>query len=314
MTSLALISDLHANLPALEAVVAAIRRRRPDAVYVLGDIVNGCVWPAETLDLLAAEGWPMLLGNHDDAVLQLGTPRMETRYHDRRRYATLWWTRAQLDAARLAALEALPLTFGLTFDDAPPLRLIHGLPGNFFVGFRPDSPEEWALRKLEGVAEPVVAGGHTHVPMVRRFDDRTAADRMSAAHRTDADGMSAVRRMPAARWTVVNSGSVGASYDGDTRAAYAWLSGDASGWRAEICRVPYDVAAVEAGYRDSSLARERSALSLMFQRSVLTGLPWVSDFAWWLNQQPADVVADQELALRLYQAAHGPGRWAFPYV
>ena len=79
MTTLALLSDVHANLPALEVVLGDIRARRPDAVYVLGDIVNGCPWPGDVLDLIAAEGWPMLLGNHDDAVIQLGTPRMEPR-------------------------------------------------------------------------------------------------------------------------------------------------------------------------------------------------------------------------------------------
>ncbi len=286
MITLALISDLHANLPALEAVVDAVRARRPDAVYVLGDMVNGCAWPAETLDLAIAQGWPMLLGNHDDAVLQLGTPRMEARYGDRRRYATLWWTRARLSASHLALLADLPLTFGLMLPGAPPLRLVHGLPGNFFAGFRPDSPEDWALRHLAGVAEQVVVGGHTHVTMVRSLG----------------------------RWTVVNSGSVGASYDGDPRAAYIWLAGDAEGWRAEVCRVAYDLAAVDEGYRASGLAREANALGEMFHRSVLTGQPWVSDFAWWIRQQSADVVADPQCALRRYEAAHGPGRWAFPYA
>lgn len=286
MISLALLSDLHANLPALEAVLADVRRRRPDAVYVLGDIVNGCAWPAETLDLLTAEGWPMLLGNHDDAVLQLDTPRMEARYADRRRYAALWWTRARLRAAHLAVLAALPLTFGLTFPAAPPLRLWHGLPDNFFVGFRPDSPEEWAVRHLTNVTERVVAGGHTHVAMVRLFGS----------------------------WTVINSGSVGAPYDGDTRASYAWLTGDGTGWQAEICRVEYDLTAVEAGYQASGLAHAGNALSAMFHRSVLTAQPWVSDFAWWLRQQPADVAADPVRAQHLYEAAHGPGKWAFPYL
>lgn len=286
MTTLALLSDLHANLPAAEVVVAAIRRQRPDAVYVLGDMVNGCAWPAETLDLLLAQGWPMLLGNHDDAVLQLGTLRMEARYADRRRYATLWWTRARLNEAHLALLEGLPLTLGLTFPDAPPLRLVHGVPGNFFVGFRPDSPRDWALRQLVGVAEQVVVGGHTHVAMVRAFGG----------------------------WTVINSGSVGAPYDGDVRSAYVWLTGDATGWRAEIRRLAYDLTAVDAGYQASGLAREGNALSAMFHRSVLTGQPWVSDFAWWMRQQPADVAADPQRAQRLYEEAHGPGRWAFPYA
>ena len=90
VVSIALLSDIHGNLPAFNAVAADIALQRPDAVYVLGDMINGCPWSAEVLDRLLDLGWPMLLGNHDDAVLQLDTPRMkEPRYHDRPRYAAL---------------------------------------------------------------------------------------------------------------------------------------------------------------------------------------------------------------------------------
>ena len=160
MISLALLSDIHGNLPAFDAVTADIAQRRPDAAYVLGDMINGCPWSAGVLDRLLDLGWPMLLGNHDDAVLQLGTQRMEARYHDRERYAALWWTREQLTGRHLAALSALPLEETLTVPGAPALRLIHGLPGNFFAGFRPDSPAAWAARQLASVIEgPTAAAG-----------------------------------------------------------------------------------------------------------------------------------------------------------
>jgi predicted phosphodiesterase len=284
VTSLALISDIHGNLPALEAVAADIRQRRPDAVYVLGDIVNGCAWPAEVMDMLAAEGWPSLMGNHDDAVLQLGTSRMETRYADRSRYALLWWTRDHLKAAQLRILAGLPLERPLSFPDAPSARLVHGVPGNFFVGIRPDSPEPWTRQVLSGVSEGVIAGGHTHVPLVGRVE----------------------------RWLFVNTGSVGAPYDGDWRPSYAWLEGDREGWRAEVVRLEYNRTLVAQGYRESGLGDAGGVLGEMFHRTVMTGEPWVSDFAWWIREQPSEAVADARQALRLYDAQHGPGRWAFP--
>lgn len=284
MTSLALISDIHANLPALEAVAADIARRRPDAVYVLGDIVNGCAWPGEVLDLIQATGWPMLMGNHDDAVLQLGTSRMETRYADRRRYALLWWTRARLSQQHLQTLAGLPLTTTFNPDDASTVRLVHGIPGNFFVGVRPDSPEPWVRRVLREVEESVIVGGHTHVPVVRSQNTRL----------------------------IVNTGSVGAPYDGDWRPSYAWLKSEPGGWRAEIVRIEYDRAPVEHVYHQSGLAEQGDVLAELFQRTVMTGMPWVSDFAWWVREQPAELVADSQEALRLYDARHGPGRWAFP--
>jgi predicted phosphodiesterase len=289
MVSIALLSDIHGNLPAFAAVAADIRARQPDAVYVLGDMINGCPWSAEVLDRLLDLGWPMLLGNHDDAVLQLDTPRMEPRYRDRERYAALWWTREQLADRHLTALAGLPLEETLTLPGAPALRLLHGLPGNFFAGFRPDSPVDWAASHLASVAEGAVAGGHTHVAMVRRIS------------KPDGDA-----------WTVINSGSAGVSYDGDPRASYAWLEGDRRGWRAEIRRVDYDRTALERGYRASSLAAEGGVLGAMFLRSALAGLPWVADFMWWVRQQFGDEPTDMTAAQQRYDASHGPGRWAFP--
>lgn len=284
MTRLALLSDVHANLPALEAVTADIDRQSPDAVYVLGDMINGCAWPAETLDFITSRRWSMLIGNHDDAVLQLGSPRMESRYGDRHFYATLWWTQARLTARHRTLLDHLPNTLILTFSDAPPVRLLHGLPGNFFVGFRPDSPTEWALRHLASVQESTVADGHTHIPMVRIIG----------------------------RWQVINCGSAGAPYDGDFRASYVLMDGFHAGWKVKIRRVEYDRKRVDEGYIISGLAEEGGVLGAMFHRTVLTGLPYVSDFIWWARQQPPDVINDHQRAITLYDAQFGPGRWAFP--
>jgi len=289
MVSIALLSDIHGNLPAFDAVTADITQRRPDGVYVLGDMINGCPWSAGVVDLLFALGWPMLLGNHEDAVLQLGSPRMEARYHDHERYAALWWTRAHLAGEHLAALSALPLETTLTFPDAPPLRLIHGLPGNFFVGFRPDSPASWVARRLAAVAESTVAGGHTHVAMARRIARPDGGD-----------------------WQVINSGSAGVSYDGDPRASYVWLTGDPDGWQVEIRRVDYDRAALAQGYRQSGLAAAGGTLGEMFLRSVLSGQPWVADYLWWVRKQYGDEPTDMRAAQQRYDASHGPGRWAFP--
>jgi predicted phosphodiesterase len=294
MTTVALLSDVHSNLPALEAVVADIRSRRPDAVYVLGDVVNGCPWPREVLDLLTAAGWDMLLGNHDDAVIQLDTPRMELRYADKKRYGPLWWTRTHLEPRHVELLAGLPLELGLCFPDAPPVRLVHGVPGNFFLGFRPDSPEAWVEEQLAGVEECVIAAGHTHFPMVREI---CPSDVM------DAPG-----------WLVLNSGSVGIPYDGDPRTAYLWLEGLREGWRAEIRRLDYDRKRVAAAFREFGLSAEGGAMGEMVLRSVMTGLPWVSDFGYWMRQQGDQCPADVDKARAQYDARHGPGRWAFPYT
>ena len=201
MVSIALLSDIHGNLPAFEAVAADIRARQPDAVYVLGDMINGCPWSAEVLGRLLELGWPMLLGNHDDAVLQLDTPRMEPRYCDRPRYAASGG-RGAVGGPTPGCVGGAAAGGTLTLPGAPALRLLHGLPGNFFAGFRPDSPADWAARHLAGGGGHG-RGGHTHVAMVRR-----------------------IPKPDGGAWRVINSGSAGVSYDGDPRASYAWLEGD----------------------------------------------------------------------------------------
>ncbi|HEX9117648.1 MAG TPA: metallophosphoesterase family protein [Anaerolineae bacterium] len=283
---IAVLSDIHSNLPALQAVAADLKELQPDAVYVLGDVVNGCPWPAEVIDFLLDRGWPSLMGNHDDAVLQLGTPRMEARYAHRDRYGVLWWTRDRLDDRRLAALEGLPLEIKVKGDGMPPLRLVHGIPGNFFVGFAPGAPDEWVSRRLATVAEPAIAGGHTHIQMVRAVDGHL----------------------------IVNSGSVGMPYDGDCRAGYAWLASDGGGWRAGVRRVRYDVDAVDSGFKRSDLLDQGGVMAEMTRRSVTSGLPWIADFAWWVRDQPAELLADMRTAQARYDSVHGPGHWAFPYA
>jgi predicted phosphodiesterase len=286
MSSIALLSDIHGNLPALEAVVEDVRQWRPDAAYVLGDMINGACWSAEVLDRLVDLRWPMLIGNHDDAVLQLGTARMEPRYADLRHYAALWWTRRRLLPRHLHWLESLPQERLLSTSDAPTIRLIHGLPGDFFRGFRPETPESWAIGRLSVVSETAVAGGHTHVAMERRIG----------------------------RWLVFNTGSVGVPYDGDARASYLRLEGNGEGWRSETRRVAYDLGLVEQGFKASGLAAEGGVMARMFLRSILSGLPWVADYAWWLRSQPAGSVGDVDQTERLYLASHGPGRWSFPML
>jgi hypothetical protein len=161
---------------------------------------------------------------------------------------------------------------------------MHGLPGNFFAGFRPDSPQDWMLGHLDRIAEPTVADGHTHFPMVRRVG----------------------------RWQVINSGSAGAPYDGDPRVSYVLMDGDGHGWQVIVRRIDYDRSRVEEGYHSSGLDRGGGVLGEMFHRTVMTGLPWGSDFNWWVRQQPQAVQDDPNAALAAYDTHFGPERWAFP--
>ena len=113
---------------------------------------------------------------------------------------------------------------------------------------------------------------------------------------------------------VLNSGSVGIPYDDDPRTGYLWLEGGLGGWRVEIRRLDYDRDRVESAYAETGLKAAAGPMGEMVLRSVLSGLPWVSDFGYWLRQHENGAHMDMAEAQRLYDAAHGPGRWAFPFI
>ena len=114
---LAVVSDIHGNLPALEAVAAAIAAEQVDTVLNLGDLLSGPLWPADTAHWLIARGWPTLAGNHERQLLN--DPPAQMNASDR-------FARERLDARTLAWLAALPATLA----PAPDVLAVHGQPGS----------------------------------------------------------------------------------------------------------------------------------------------------------------------------------------
>ncbi|MBC2670891.1 metallophosphoesterase family protein [Novosphingobium piscinae] len=217
---LAVLSDIHGNLAALEAVLADIAAEGIAMIVNLGDILSGPLQPAATADRLIALALPTIRGNHERQLLT--QPPAALGASDA--YAV-----AELGAAHRAWLAALPATLALH----PDIRLVHGTPDSdlaYFLetvtpeGLRPATPDEVVQR-----AGPLGAGlilcGHTHVPRVVRLPDGRL---------------------------IVNPGSVGlpAYADdhpwphvvetGSPHARYAVVSRGADGWSAQLRRVAYD--------------------------------------------------------------------------
>jgi len=207
---IAIVSDIHANLTALEAVVADLKQQRPDLVVQGGDLISGGSRPAEVIDRVRDLNWPGVYGNTDEMVW--APDRLETALQapafERMREALLTEiipaTRAAIGETRLAWLQALPLEYR-----AADLAVVHASPGDVWrspAANATDGELDQAYRRL-GCGRAVF--GHIH--------------------------QSFVRRLPAL--TVVNAGSVSLSYDGDPRAAYAIVEDDT----VVIRRVEYDV-------------------------------------------------------------------------
>ena len=242
---LAVLSDIHGNLPALQAVLEDCGRESVDAVVNLGDILSGPLLPAETADFLMERDFVTIAGNHERQVLQLkdrGTladPLTSDGY-----------TVAQLQERHFAWLRGLPPTHWL----APDVLLVHGTPASDVVywletvtpefgrdgspGLRAATAGEIASRMADGPdcgRATLVLCGHSHIPRV----------------------------VSSGGTLVVNPGSVGLqAYEGDhggrhraengsPHARYALVERRGGTWTPRLCSVAYDAAPMER------LARER---------------------------------------------------------
>ena len=226
---LAVVSDLHGNLPALEAVIDDIARAGCDAVVNLGDIVSGPLWPAATVDRLMALGWPTIRGNHERQALDAEP----LRFGPSDAYAA-----SQLGAAHRAWLDGLPATLPL----APDVLCVHGTPGDDLEmlletaepgaapsGIRPATVSEVEARlgvALLGVARGVVLCGHTHTPRSMQLDDGRLVVNPGSAGQPAYEAMDG----PAPHLTEM----------GTPHARYAVVERRATGWLVELRAVPYD--------------------------------------------------------------------------
>lgn len=223
---IAAVSDIHGNLPALEAVLRDIERAQPDVVVNLGDILSGPLWPTETADRLMPLGWPTIAGNHERQLLTLPRERMS---------ASDAHAAGELSDVHRAWLQTLPPAWQL----APDVLLVHGTPGSDlqywldtavpgfgvdgFPGVRPASRLE-VVERLGEVQASLVLCGHTHMP----------------------------RSAQAGATLIVNPGSVGLqAFDDDhlhrhlmevgtPHARWALLEREGAGWRVALRAVPYD--------------------------------------------------------------------------
>lgn len=156
---IAIVSDIHGNLLALEAVLEDLKAQAPDVVVNLGDCVSGALWPEETAQLLIEKNWLTIRGNHDRQLFDRPLEEMG---------ATDAFTLPLLSNASREWLHALPATARLSEE----IFLCHATPTNDdlyltekVVGPKGHIPTEAEIReKLDGESAPVIFCGHTHIP------------------------------------------------------------------------------------------------------------------------------------------------------
>ena len=234
----ALISDIHANLPALDAVLDDIDRIGVDATYHLGDLVGYAPWPNEIVARLVERAIPGVAGNYDSTVAA-GYKHCGCRYEDPRQEAlsheSYAWTLTHTNRATKAFLGGLPFRIDIRplggHTAGPTVTLVHGnqtLNTVYVAEDRSDDFLKAMTSALGARSGDVVAFGHTHMPWERVVNG--------------------VR--------FVNTCSVGRPKDGDWRAGYALLDVGVDATTVEFRRVEYDVERTAEAIIASSLPDE----------------------------------------------------------
>lgn len=242
-TTFAVFSDVHANLPALEAVLdnidARLDRGEIDAVYCLGDLVGYATWPNQIISAVRRRGIPTIAGNYDEGV-GLGSDDCGCAYatdEDKERGAeSIAYTNDAVSQATRRYLRSLPRHIRLTLAaprdrKAAPVEvlMVHGSPRRINEYLFEDRPDDLILKRMAGADADVLLFGHTHKPYHKALTTQTDEGHIVYRH-------------------AINTGSVGKPKDGDPRACYALVTIDAERSKTdsaycstEFVRIAYDV-------------------------------------------------------------------------
>ena len=205
---IALFSDIHANLPALDACLADMDKNKPDAVYCLGDLVGYNIWPNEVIDRIRKRGIPTIAGNYDFGIGRTSDEcgcAYKTDEEKDMGKVSISYTNQIVGTNERAYLRTLPAQIRVEFqlnNDKLNLLLVHGSPRRINEYLFEDREEKSLLRILEQADADILCFGHTHKPYHRILEQTEGETHYRHA---------------------INIGSVGKPKDGDPRGCYVLL-------------------------------------------------------------------------------------------
>ncbi len=237
MNRIAIFSDVHGNLPALQTVLKDITSKAVDQVYCLGDLVDFAPWNNEVIATIRDLRIPCLMGNHDERiaynydVIPLSKHSAE---ETTARIAAIHHTKQTIQDVHKTYLAHLPHQIRLTFDikgRKTNILLVHGSTNSNQEYIYENHPQEDICHMMDQHQADVLIMGHTHISYVRRIPVAAGMpDRL-----------------------VINCGAVGRSKEGSSLATYLLLNIDEEGIGAELIKLDYPVAATVAGILESAI-------------------------------------------------------------
>lgn len=243
---IALFSDIHANLPALESFLKDLDDRRPDAVYCLGDLVGYNIWPNEVINEIRRRNIATIAGNYDEGVGRAGDDcgcAYKTDQDKSNGEKSIAYTNQIVKAEERKYLRSLPSHIRLEYqlnEEKFNLLMVHGSPRKINEYLFVDREEKSMLRIMEQADAHVMLFGHTHKPYHRILKDEKGNFRHA-----------------------INIGSVGKPKDGDVRGCYVLITLDegfalskSDSFKVEFIRFEYDVEKAAKAVEDSPLPND----------------------------------------------------------
>jgi putative phosphoesterase len=235
----AVLADIHANLPALEAVLADIRTQDVNGIIVAGDLIGICPFPCEVVDRLRSQHCHMVLGNAETDMLRRYAGKEPPEWHSLKQMAPARFWYNLLDSQTLQFLATLSEQIIITVPGTASIRVVHGSPKGIRDGIYPAVDPPSVDVALSLIDETVLICGHTHEQFVEQRQDRM----------------------------VMNPGAV-TNASGDIRTQYAILYWEKTQWYVQHRAVTYDTRLVRKGFEERGLLTEGGVIARVMLLSI----------------------------------------------
>ncbi len=246
---IAVLSDIHGNLIALNAVLNDINRLGIDKFIIAGDHIIDCPHHNEVLEKVRNLNGYVIKGNREKYILNYHKGLHEEWIKHKQMEATVW-TYNNMDEDNLKYIDQLPEQINISLPQMDTIRVVHGSPFDISEGLFPDKHPERIERVLEDIKESVLICGHTHESWSKVIHNKL----------------------------IVNPGSVGVPFNKNKYAEYAVLTWEDSQWIVSHHQVKYDLKELEQTFFESELFLECRTWSRLTLESIKEGKDITTDF------------------------------------
>lgn len=256
---IAILADIHGNLPAFEAVLCHVRQQTPDLLIIAGDIVIGAPDSVACWQLAQSLGCPIVRGNHERYLAYVGTAQGDPAWLSEQ-YKPVQWAAAQFTTVERAAVATLPLT--LSLPTAPDLLVVHATVRSDRENLPPSKPDAEIAAMFPAVPECWIVRGHDHIARTHLWRDKQ----------------------------IITVGAVGLPMDSNTAAQYLLLDATSQGWAVQHQAVDYDLNSTLERFAATRYVEETGVMGRLFLREAVTAtphfVPFLRLYQQWMREAP----------------------------